>query len=129
MKLLGWLAALPFAMVPTVHGAPLVKSAIMTLGVDGPIETGVYDVASVGASYVVENPGLFGPLLNAIPGAQPILNAAHLLGGRFAGSTAGGIASRAIQGFLEGETGNNLPLVGWIIRNGDEHGVHSEQAQ
>ncbi|KAJ2802205.1 hypothetical protein H4R21_002506 [Coemansia helicoidea] len=81
----------------------------MTLSVEGPIETGVYDVASVGASYVVEHQGLFGPLINAVPGAQPILAAAHLLGGRFAGSTAGGIAGRAVRGFIEGDAGNSLP--------------------
>ncbi|KAJ2761891.1 hypothetical protein IWQ57_005929, partial [Coemansia nantahalensis] len=101
-------------------------SAIMTLSVEGPIETGVYDVASVGASYVVEHQGLFGPLINAVPGAQPILAAAHLLGGRFAGSTAGGIAGRAVRGFIEGDAGNSLPVVGWIIRD-DE--AHSEPAE
>ncbi|KAJ2315351.1 hypothetical protein H4S02_002070 [Coemansia sp. RSA 2611] len=98
-------------------GAPLIKSVIMTVGAEGPIQTGAYDVASVGASFAVEHTGLFGPLLNNIPGAQAILGAAQLLGGKFAGSTAGGLASRAVGGFIEGSAGNDLPLIGWLIRD------------
>ncbi|KAJ1822577.1 hypothetical protein LPJ56_000659 [Coemansia sp. RSA 2599] len=98
-------------------GAPLIKALISTLGVEEPVATGVYGVASIGASFAVEHTGLFGPLLNKLPGAQVILNAANMLGGRFAGATAGGIASKATLGFLEGELGNNIPIIGGIIRD------------
>ncbi|KAJ1991499.1 hypothetical protein GGI25_003483 [Coemansia spiralis] len=100
-------------------GAPLIKSVIMTVGAENVLETGAYDVASVGASFAVEHTGLFGPLLRNLPGAQVILGAAGMLGGKFAGATVGGVASKAVQGFIEGEAGNNLPLIGWIIRNED----------
>ncbi|KAJ1661956.1 hypothetical protein EV178_006273 [Coemansia sp. RSA 1646] len=105
------------AFQQAVAGAPLVKSLIMTIGADNVMETGAYDVASVGASFAVEHTGLFGPLLKTLPGVQVMLGAAGILGGRFAGATVGGIASKAVQGFIEGEAGNNHPLIGWIIRD------------
>ncbi|KAJ2819445.1 hypothetical protein IWW50_005452 [Coemansia erecta] len=89
----------------------------MTIGMEPVVETGAYDVASVGASFAVEHTGLFGPLLNNIPGSKAILGAAQLFGGKFAGSTVGGLASKAVGGFIKGEAGNDLPLVGWIIRD------------
>ncbi|KAJ2490944.1 hypothetical protein IWW37_002723 [Coemansia sp. RSA 2050] len=99
-------------------GAPLIKTAIVALRGEELFATAAYDVASVGASFAVEHTGFFGPLLNYIPGAQVILGAAGVLGGRFAGGTAGGVASRATLGFIDGNLGNDLPLVGWIIRDG-----------
>ncbi|KAJ2020969.1 hypothetical protein GGI03_005039 [Coemansia sp. RSA 2337] len=106
------------ALAYTSLGAPLIKTAIIALGGEELLATAAYDVASVGASFAVEHTGLFGPLLNYIPGAQIILGAAGLLGGRFAGGTAGGVASKATLGLIEGSLGNDLPLVGWIIRDG-----------
>ncbi|KAJ2879630.1 hypothetical protein FB639_003041, partial [Coemansia asiatica] len=97
MKLLSIIVSL-YLSANAVIGAPLIKAIISTLGVEQPIATGVYGIASVGASFAVEHTGLFGPLLNNLPGAQVILNAANLLGGRFAGATAGGIASKATLG-------------------------------
>ncbi|KAJ1648734.1 hypothetical protein LPJ64_000053 [Coemansia asiatica] len=123
MKLLSIIVSL-YLSANAVIGAPLIKAIISTLGVEQPIATGVYGIASVGASFAVEHTGLFGPLLNNLPGAQVILNAANLLGGRFAGATAGGIASKATLGFLEGELGNNIPIIGGIIR--DEQQVSQE---
>ncbi|KAJ2782874.1 hypothetical protein H4R18_002023 [Coemansia javaensis] len=115
-----YLAALPLAMAPAAYGAPLIKSAIITLSVDGVVESGAYDVASVGASFAVEHPGLFDPLISVIPGARGVFAAARLLGGRFAGTAAGGFVSRAAKGFLEGSAGNDAPLVGWIIREQED---------
>ncbi|KAJ1766130.1 hypothetical protein LPJ74_006029 [Coemansia sp. RSA 1843] len=115
------------AFQQAVAGAPLVKSLIMTIGADNVMETGAYDVASVGASFAVEHTGLFGPLLKTLPGVQVMLGAAGILGGRFAGATVGGIASKAVQGFIEGEAGNNHPLIGWIIR--DEAEQSEEQLE
>ncbi|KAJ2661704.1 hypothetical protein IWW48_002250 [Coemansia sp. RSA 1200] len=106
-----------FAFQQAVVGAPMVKSLIMTIGADAVLETGAYDVASVGASYAVDHTALFGPLLRNLPGLQVMLGAAGILGGKIAGATAGGVASKAVQGFIEGELGNNHPLVGWIIRD------------
>ncbi|KAJ2742343.1 hypothetical protein GGI20_004548 [Coemansia sp. BCRC 34301] len=106
------------ALVHASLGAPLIKTAIIALGGEEVVATAAYDVASVGASFAVEHTGLFGPLLSYIPGAQIILGAAGLLGGKFAGGTAGGVASKATLGFIEGSLGNDLPLVGWIIRDG-----------
>ncbi|KAJ2377769.1 hypothetical protein IW150_001193 [Coemansia sp. RSA 2607] len=94
---------------------------VSVLGAEEPLATGVYGLASIGASFAVEHTGLFGPLLNSLPGAQVILGAANMLGGKFAGSTAGGIASKATLGFLEGEAGNNIPILGIIIRNENEN--------
>ncbi|KAJ2408394.1 hypothetical protein GGI10_004846 [Coemansia sp. RSA 2530] len=99
-------------------GAPLIKTALVALGGDTLVATAAYDVASVGVSFAVDHTGFFGPLLNYIPGAQVILGAAGVLGGRFAGGTAGGVASRATLGLIDGGLGNDLPLVGWIIRDG-----------
>ncbi|KAJ2617375.1 hypothetical protein H4S08_000343 [Coemansia sp. RSA 1365] len=120
MKLFG-IILLVLAISQTALSAPLIKSMIITLGADEPIETAAYDVASVGASFVVDHTGLFGPLINIIPGSHVILGAAQLFGGKFAGKTVGGVASKKTQGFLEGEAGNNIPLIGWIIRNEDGH--------
>ncbi|KAI8320824.1 hypothetical protein GQ54DRAFT_312320 [Martensiomyces pterosporus] len=98
-------------------GAPIIKSLVVTLGAEDAIATGVYGVASAGASFAVEHTGLISPLLSSLPGAQVVLGAANLLGGRFAGNAAGGIASNAARGFIEGERGNGIPLIGWIIRD------------
>ncbi|KAJ2453148.1 hypothetical protein GGF42_003865 [Coemansia sp. RSA 2424] len=117
MKLTNSIAA-AMALAHVSLGAPLIKTAIIALGGEELVATAAYDVASVGASFAVEHTGLFGPLLNYVPGAQIILGAAGLLGGRFAGGTAGTVASKATLGFIEGTAGDNVPLVGWIIRNG-----------
>ncbi|KAJ2819784.1 hypothetical protein GGI24_004684, partial [Coemansia furcata] len=98
------------ALAYTTLGAPLIKTAIVALGGDELMATAAYDVASVGASFVVDHTGFFRPILNYIPGAQVILGAAGLLGGRFAGGTAGGVASRATLGLIDGSLGDNLPL-------------------
>ncbi|KAJ2158453.1 hypothetical protein GGF46_003770 [Coemansia sp. RSA 552] len=109
------------AVMQAALGAPLVKTLIMTVGAEGVVETAAYNIASVGASFAVEHKGLFGPILNNVPGAQAILSAARLLGGKFAGATAGGLAGTATRGFIEGNAGNDIPLVGWIIRDADGH--------
>ncbi|KAJ2000345.1 hypothetical protein GGI04_002016 [Coemansia thaxteri] len=124
---LGYTVAAALTLVQAALGAPLFKTAVMALGVEDAIAVGAYDVVSVGASYAVDHPGVLGPLLSYIPGAQVILGAASLLGGKFAGSTAGGIASKATQGFIEGSAGDNIPLIGWIIRDGKPEKVADEK--
>ncbi|KAJ2888971.1 hypothetical protein GGI21_006665 [Coemansia aciculifera] len=110
--------AAAMALAHVSLGAPLIKTAIVALGGEEVVATAAYDVASVGASFAVDHTAWFGPILNYIPGAQIILGAAGLLGGKFAGGTAGTVASKATLGFIEGSIGNDLPLVGWIIRDG-----------
>ncbi|KAJ2544968.1 hypothetical protein EV175_005849, partial [Coemansia sp. RSA 1933] len=70
-----------FAFQQAVTGAPLIKTLVKTIGVDEVFETGAHDVVSAGASFALEHRGVFGPLLNQLPGAQVILGAAGLFGG------------------------------------------------
>lgn len=99
-----------------IQAAPLIKTALMTLGGEEPLATGVSHIASRGASVVVENPRLLKPILQYVPGAQALLGAASLLGGGFAGRAVGGVASRAVEGLIEGDVGNSIPVLGYIIR-------------
>ncbi|KAJ1900450.1 hypothetical protein LPJ66_001468 [Kickxella alabastrina] len=105
-----------------VIGAPIVKTITTRIGADEPIASGVSGVVSVGASVAISYPALFRPVVNLVPALGIITSASSFLGGRFAGAAAGLIAGRTILGFFDSEMGNNVPIIGGIIRNEGEEG-------